>query len=334
MPSSRTFWRALRGGCLVAVGLIGSGAFHWGVTRRDAIRSTETARTHALRHGRLALRLAETSEDTRRRTGRLIELAALLVERASLNERRVPLGAGHRIALGRSRVALAAARRLFSDGLYAPAGERAAAARDLARDVYAGVLSLVGRYADPVQIARWQGLIRDTAEWSRRSGRAAIVVSKAAHRVTVYEAGRVVRTYYGDMGFNWVADKRRAGDGATPEGHYRVVAVRTSGSAYYKALLVDYPNAQDRRAYAEAQLLGVLPPGAQIGGQIEIHGEGGVGRDWTDGCVALANADLDDLIRRVEVGTPVTIVGASQAGEMAGRLTGPPFAPMAQGAGQ
>ena len=52
---------------------------------------------------------------------------------------------------------------------------------------------------------------------------------------------------------------------------------------------------------------------ARPGGLIEIHGEGGRGEDWTRGCVALSNRDMDDLFRRVAVGTPVTIVGAEDS---------------------
>ena len=60
-----------------------------------------------------------------------------------------------------------------------------------------------------------------------------------------------------------------------------------------------------------------MPAAAGIGGLIEIHGEGGRGRDWTRGCVALANPDIDDLFRHVEVGTPVTIVGSDEPGALA-----------------
>jgi lipoprotein-anchoring transpeptidase ErfK/SrfK len=52
-----------------------------------------------------------------------------------------------------------------------------------------------------------------------------------------------------------------------------------------------------------------VPDGTGPGSLIEIHGHGGTGRDWTDGCVALSNEDMDQLFSRVRVGTPVTIVG-------------------------
>jgi len=62
---------------------------------------------------------------------------------------------------------------------------------------------------------------------------------------------------------------------------------------------------------------GQLPRGAALGGLIEIHGEGGRGKDWTKGCVALSNDDIDDLYRKVGVGTPVTIVGGDGRGVFA-----------------
>jgi murein L,D-transpeptidase YafK len=80
-------------------------------------------------------------------------------------------------------------------------------------------------------------------------------------------------------------------------------------SRYHRALLLDYPNAADRERFAAAKRRGEIPRGAGIGGLIEIHGEGGRGQNWTEGCVALSNRDMDDLFRRVGTGTRVTIVG-------------------------
>jgi lipoprotein-anchoring transpeptidase ErfK/SrfK len=61
-----------------------------------------------------------------------------------------------------------------------------------------------------------------------------------------------------------------------------------------------------------------VPPGRGIGGLIEIHGAGGQGRNWTDGCVALVNPDMDRLFAAVGVGTPVTIVGRAHLPAPAG----------------
>ena len=86
---------------------------------------------------------------------------------------------------------------------------------------------------------------------------------------------------------------------------------------FYKALLLDYPNAEDRAEFNRARRSGDLPPSAGIGGLIEIHGEGGRGRDWTRGCAAVTNRDMDELFARVGVGTPVTIVGSDDFGAIA-----------------
>ena len=102
--------------------------------------------------------------------------------------------------------------------------------------------------------------------------------------------------------------KRRQGDRATPEGRYRIVA-KKSYSRFHRALLLDYPNAADRARFAAAQRRGEVPRDARIGGLIEIHGEGGRGQNWTDGCIALSNGDMDELYSRVSTGTRVTIVG-------------------------
>ena len=61
--------------------------------------------------------------------------------------------------------------------------------------------------------------------------------------------------------------------------------------------------------FALGQGRGTILTGVGIGNLIEIHGDGGEGRDWTDGCVALANPDMDRVFAHVRVGTPVTIVG-------------------------
>jgi len=78
---------------------------------------------------------------------------------------------------------------------------------------------------------------------------------------------------------------------------------------YYKALLLDYPNREDLQRIAAAKDQGIIPRNAGPGALIEIHGEGGRGVDWTNGCVAVTNPQMDQLFQWVRVGTPVTIVG-------------------------
>jgi hypothetical protein len=74
--------------------------------------------------------------------------------------------------------------------------------------------------------------------------------------------------------------------------------------------MLDYPNSEDWTRFKQARQEGRIPGRSAIGGLIEIHGHGGRGDDWTNGCVALTNAEMDFLASRVRTGTPVTIVGA------------------------
>jgi len=78
---------------------------------------------------------------------------------------------------------------------------------------------------------------------------------------------------------------------------------------YYKALLVDYPNDEDLERWEKARREGTISRRVGVGGLIEIHGHGGQGTDWTDGCVALRDRDMDRLLTYAGLGTPVTIVG-------------------------
>jgi hypothetical protein len=77
--------------------------------------------------------------------------------------------------------------------------------------------------------------------------------------------------------------------------------------------VLDYPNDQDRHRFQLARKTGSLPAGTYIGGQIEIHGEDQVPMSQTLGCVMLNNRHIDRIFEAVEVGTPVTIVGALEA---------------------
>jgi L,D-peptidoglycan transpeptidase YkuD (ErfK/YbiS/YcfS/YnhG family) len=201
-------------------------------------------------------------------------------------------------------------------GDYVECAERAREAGSGSRVVSGNAVEAAARYADASLVARWRRMVSETAEWSRTTRSPAIVVLKENHRVDLYDDGHVVRSYNADMGYRSVNDKARSGDAATPEGRYRITA-KKPGSTYYKALALDYPNAEDRAEFDRLKRSGRIPRGASLGGLIEIHGEGGRGKDWTKGCVALANQDMDDLFRRAGVGTPVTIVGGNGQGVFA-----------------
>jgi murein L,D-transpeptidase YafK len=152
--------------------------------------------------------------------------------------------------------------------------------------------------------------VEEAVRQSRWDGDVALVVDKLRRRMTVYRGGKKQKDYDVDIGLGGLERKLRSGDNATPEGIYRILEIRGPGQTrYYRALLLDYPNEQDRRRFETARRNGWVPKGSNPGGLIEIHGEGGRDQDWTKGCVALTNTEMDELSRWVKVGTMVAIVG-------------------------
>ena len=134
-----------------------------------------------------------------------------------------------------------------------------------------------------------------------------VLILKKDHVLELLSGGRVIRTYKVALGSGGLAAKEREGDGRTPEGHY-VIDSRNEHSAYHRALHISYPNDEDRRRAAK---LGVAP-----GGAIMIHGlpngKGWVGPahrlyDWTLGCVAVTDDEIEEIWKLAPVGTPVEI---------------------------
>jgi L,D-transpeptidase-like protein len=172
------------------------------------------------------------------------------------------------------------------------------------------LLSSMVRFTSHPDIPSWSQWIDDALRQSRVRSEVAFVVDKLRRRMTVYRSGKVVKVYSVDLGLGGMERKMRSGDDATPEGLYRIQEIRGPGQTkYYRAFLLDYPNSQDRRRFEEARRKGIIPKGANPGSLIEIHGEGGRDKDWTKGCVALTNREMDDLVKLAKVGTPVAIVG-------------------------
>jgi L,D-peptidoglycan transpeptidase YkuD (ErfK/YbiS/YcfS/YnhG family) len=203
------------------------------------------------------------------------------------------------------------ARSHFDQGAYARAIEAGQQAARVIEDQAAILNSELGRYADARNVEMWRRMVHRTIEWSRVHRAAAVVVNKADRRLMLYRNGRLVGSYPVQLGYNGILEKRYQGDGATPEGMYRIVKKRDRGqTSFYKALLLDYPNPEDRRRFHEARSAGVIPAKAYIGGQIEIHGGADLPMSQTLGCVMLSDGHIDMLFQSVKVGTPVTIVGA------------------------
>ncbi len=133
------------------------------------------------------------------------------------------------------------------------------------------------------------------------------MVKKGKRKLNLYRNCRLIRTFPIDLGENPKGPKLYQGDMRTPEGLYRVIEKKDRGQTkYYLALLLDYPNEQDRVRHDMAVRKGKIPSEAGIGGAIEIHGEGR-GEDWTHGCVALYNQHISELFKDISPGTPVWI---------------------------
>ena len=135
-----------------------------------------------------------------------------------------------------------------------------------------------------------------------------IVVNKSEHKMYIYKDGNVIKTFPVSLGSS-PGRKLAQGDFKTPVGKYRILNKRCH-PIKYRAMTISYPNAED---IARAAKAGVNP-----GSQITIHGQphwnaDGHGdsytlsHDWTNGCIALTNKDLDWLWGSVRVGTPIII---------------------------
>lgn len=133
-----------------------------------------------------------------------------------------------------------------------------------------------------------------------------VLVDKSDRVLTLYSAGRAIRTYSGlQFGANPQGHKRFEGDEKTPEGRY-TIDTRNPDSAFHLSLRISYPNEADR-AFAASQ-------GRSPGGNIFIHGQPNglpdhfrMSGDWTDGCIAVTNAEIEQLWEYVGDGTPIEI---------------------------
>lgn len=220
----------------------------------------------------------------------------------------------------RAMVSYTEAKALYGTGDFVRAAEAARRANQGIDAAYGRFARFIQASADPGRARQYDSWVRDTLAWSARHNSRAILVDKMRRSLTLIHDGRRERTYRAELGINGTLDKVISGDRATPEGMYKITEKRgPRQTRWYKALLLNYPNDDDLRRFERARRRGQISRRARPGGLIEIHGEGGRGGDWTDGCVALTNRDMDDLFGRVAVGTPVTIVGF-ESGPSNGRL--------------
>jgi len=147
-----------------------------------------------------------------------------------------------------------------------------------------------------------------------------IVIRKSERQLFLYSDCKLIKTYRIALGSNPVGPKLCSGDGKTPEGIY-FICLRKEQSKYHKSLGLSYPNQADAlrglqcglidedtyRYISSCEEKGIRPPwGTPLGGEIMIHGSG-TDSDWTIGCIALSDSDIDDLWNNAPIGTVVTI---------------------------
>lgn len=147
--------------------------------------------------------------------------------------------------------------------------------------------------------------------WPSRLVSPSLYVDKLAYCLTVLDGGQPVRRFPIALGANPVNRKLHLDRASTPEGLYRISGLQPKAE-FYRAYDLNYPNETDRVRYRMLADRGELPdPLPDIGGEIQIHGDGIEG-NWTWGCIALRNQDMDLLFSRPELakGIPVVIVGA------------------------
>ena len=129
-----------------------------------------------------------------------------------------------------------------------------------------------------------------------------VVVNKEARRMYLMHHDKVLKDYVIDLGFAPLGHKEIEGDGKTPVGDY-IIDRRNPNSQFHLSLGISYPNAQD---IAYARSLGKSP-----GGDIFIHGKSNPFKqgknDWTWGCIAVSNREMEDVYAMVRNGTPIRI---------------------------
>ena len=248
------------------------------------------------------------SKDFSQRLGRLEERMGKIKALTQLMNEHAPV----RENLARAEVVSREAEILIRNEKYTGLAPKLDLIDGHIRQAEEALFSILARYADDTQVARWRKLAEDTVSESRRRGTTAVLVNKLARTLTLFKKGKEIAVYEIGLGKYGLSDKLYAGDEATPEGRYRIVK-KNAQSRYYKALLLDYPNEYDKRRFALAKKKGLIPAGAAIGGLIEIHGGG---NDFlTNGCVGVENSVIDRIFPEVAVGTVVAIIGSLESAQ-------------------
>jgi L,D-peptidoglycan transpeptidase YkuD (ErfK/YbiS/YcfS/YnhG family) len=233
----------------------------------------------------------------------------LIVSKINSRFGRYPLPSEVRNRISKGKLMLSEAVVAYNKGAYLQSNRKLSDAGSLLMNAWNHANSSIQEYF--TSFPEWQSWVKKTIAESKQKRIAVIIVDKYAGKCFLYQNGIKTMEFDAELGKNWIGDKRHKGDNATPEGMYKVTKKLEGGATkYYKALLINYPNDDDRKRFQSEVQKGTISKSTGIGGLIEIHGHGGKGADWTEGCVALADEEMAKLYKQVKIGTPVTIVGS------------------------
>lgn len=151
-------------------------------------------------------------------------------------------------------------------------------------------------------LKKFNSLIDSTLNESKRENKNAILINKSEYALYLIKSGELYSKYPIELGENPYDAKQKEGDSCTPEGMYKVSKkLDKEQTTFYRAFLLDYPNAEDRK-------------NKKTGSAIEIHGSGSGsppkygGSNWTWGCISLSNDDIDEIFSDITKGNRITIV--------------------------
>ncbi len=147
----------------------------------------------------------------------------------------------------------------------------------------------------------------------RISGEVSVVILKESYELKVYDQDGWYATYPVVFGSKSLDDKMMEGDRKTPEGVYHIASKRPH-EKWDKMMLIDFPTQTDLEKFKERKDKGLIPRNAKIGGGIAIHGTWphddmavDLYQNWTNGCIALKNEDIDELYELLPIGAQVVI---------------------------
>jgi len=222
---------------------------------------------------------------------------------------RYPLPIEIRSRISKGKMLLSEGEVAYKNGQYLPANRKLSEAEYLLTTVFETSKEELKDYFR--LYPTWKKWAQAAISDSRKNNSYSVIVDKFSKKCYIYLGGIKNYEFDAELGRNWVGSKHRMGDKATPEGLYKITnKYQGRETPYHKALAIDYPNNEDREKFRADLARGIIPSYSRIGGGIEIHGGGGRGVDWTEGCIALTDREIDLVFSVIKVGTPVIIVGS------------------------